>query len=946
MKSDTVSTTLDMNLARLVFLIASVASANLSADPITELTITDGVYSANATRLIDGNLGAQSNDSWSNSGNPWNADSYPMHAVVDLGAAHQLDSIRIFAGQIPSPQSASVRFEQSDDNVAFAPLAVIASPDYNQWTPTVELESATARYLRVRFDTRDSRFNLSEIEINGQVVEEVVTPEPPTTGEPTPITGVTATDTANSSNASRLIDSLEPWGTDDANSWTNPQPWDSQSYPMTAELDLGELYQISAINYFVGNLNQDSASLQIEYSASAQGDDFGLLTTVSNGHRWGKWREVELAGQAARRLRLIFADPQSRFNISEFQTLGIRVMATTSADLAVTVNNGQTTYAGGMQSTYAIAVANEGPGNADGSQLLIDLSAQLTAINWNCQGESGAVCPQASGTGPIDTAVDALPAGSRLVYTIDTVVDSLATTPVTVSASATVADDIVDANPGNNTAVDKDISEFTPPVVVDGDMPKTAVPGDDVVRAYGFGSWPSDHLSATCAELHNRYWTKGPGAGGIDDPNHPENRAYHTWHPALAVHPETGERCDFGHEHGTDPSLAPAEVFELAGGWPAFGYAAEVANGARHEDHVGHKITVARFGASIGNGAGSDTLYDAGFECDWLSKIHQGSYSMDAFANHLHEYFLTLRCFDGRDEQGVMDGTRVGTALSVKVVYTWGEPNRFRETDCTAASVFPSHIVTGPEGQKPHHAMQVEPTGSNPNHREFTCLDSIKWKALTDIDQVDLWTEAIKIYSNTGHAVMSMQPYYIVKNPARVISQFSGNHAASVIRTVDVCYDENGDLTKFPICQGAPDPKPEDWEGWTDTRSPFNGALRAVNFKSTALYNSDGTETFCTDAFGGRVTDVPPCEANHIEQRAAVFDNNWNNGRYEYNNRIGNVAGSIWATAPNGTRFESARTADGGYVPRGLGHEFIIDNRNPDDDGDGVPDGANLRGEN
>ncbi|MGI9596595.1 MAG: hypothetical protein ACR2QK_10570, partial [Acidimicrobiales bacterium] len=533
------------------------------------------------------------------------------------------------------------------------------------------------------------------------------------------------------------------------------------------------------------------------------------------------------------------------------------------------------------------------------------------------------------------------------------------TSTTTIPGTTTTIPDTTTTIPGTTTTIPGTITAAPttttrPTIPPAGDQPRTSPPPADIVRSHGFGTWPGTHLTQSCRDLHDSYWTQGPNAGASSDPDHPENRAYHTWHPAVAVNPTTGERCDIGHEHGFSPELAPAALFELSGGWPAFGYVAETMGGHRHEDHVGHKVTVAHFRASIGNGAGSEPLYDAGFECDWLSKIHQGSSTLDAFANHLHEYYLTLRCMDGLNADGVVDNTVVGTEFSVKVMYTYGEPNQFTEDGCARddpttphnETVFPASILTGPEGQSVMPAHQTTPLGNDShNNRGFTCSNGVIWKDMSEIQSVDLWTQLIKIERNDGDTAITIQPYYIVKNPARIIEGYdaaAGENPSRVVRTISLCYDGAGNRLNRGFCNGAPASEPD----WRSPSSPFNGALRAVNFKASHLANSTGADRFCTDPFGFAVVDPLPCERGNILQRAARFDNHWNDGRYSHGGRTGNIQGSIWARDPGGNRFAATPSGGGAYRPNGIGFEFIVDNRNPDDDRDGVPDGANLRGQN
>jgi len=462
-------------------------------------------------------------------------------------------------------------------------------------------------------------------------------------------------------------------------------------------------------------------------------------------------------------------------------------------------------------------------------------------------------------------------------------------------------------------------------------QPQDAVPPPEVDRAFGFGSWPTYDLSPSCVTLHDRYWVEGP-----------DSKAYHTWHPAIVpAHPETGESCDFGHEHGNDPSTSP--LFGESGGWPPFGYVAEVAAGARHEDHVGHKITVARYRAAFGNSADTtDTLHDAGFDCDWLSKIHQGSFSVDALANHLHEYFLTFRCDDGSTPAE-------STAFSIKIMYTYGEPNQFK--DIASNSVISALGVVDPDGVLVPPAMQDTPINPNVgarNPREFSSPGPFIWKTFDEISQVDLWTENVTIETDPfGHSLV-IGPYYVIKNPSRVYNADTtyAPVANSIVRTIDLCYDSGGNRLTYPFCAVAPLNRPADW---TSPESPYNGTLRAVNFKALPMYNAGGPTSFCTDPFG-QAGHAEPCLPGEIRQTANSISNGWDSGDQGFGqdhywvNAEGQrvydrISGSLVGAIP-------LNDGEGGYAPAGIGFEWIIDNRDPDDDGDGLPDGANVRGQN
>lgn len=894
-------------VAVLIVLCLGVAASALphsDTDPIGNPVASDGQNSAMATRLVDGKTGPTANYSWSNATNEWQNSYYPMEAVIDLGADYHATSLRYFAGEIPYPQTASLTIESASsaqpDN--FSPLAVVTSPRYDQWSAPILVDDESVRYLRVRFDSVSSHFKLAELQVFGH-------PWHGSHGDSDDyLANLVASDEQNSSHAARLVDQTTP-GTTAAHSWLNPGPWNNSNYPMSAVIDLGGSHSLAQIDYFVGEISEGTDKINFEYTNQLTPSAFAPLATVDSGHRWNNWSSVTLKGEEARFVRVRFDSPLERFNVSELRVSGQAVGDTSTSGSDVI--SGQDTMSDGHDhgdhSKDDHGSDDEGDGviAAHGNS---DTTSDHAGHTDSPSNDSASNDSGSSESGSTNSATNDGHAGHVGMNDADAPAGGLpaAGTPVLGSTE---------------------------------DLPQASVPPAGVDRSFQFGVWPGDHLTDTCRELHDRYWVQGP-----------DGAAYPTWHPALITNPETGETCDIGHEHGTDPSVSP--VFEASGGWPAFGYAAAEAaagGGHRHEDHVGHKVSVAHFRAAIGNGGGSETMYDAGFECDWLSKIHQGSFSMDAFANHLHEYFLTLRCLDGLNSAGVMDGNTVGTDFSVKVVYTYGNPDEFVEKSCSGADqTYSASILTGPDGQPAPGAMQQTPTGlDSPNNRGFSCASGVIWKPMSEVREVDLWTELVKIQRNDGQTALTIQPYYQIKNPARIIAPFDrdlGEQPSSVVRTIDLCYDDSGaKITKYSYCADAPNTQPTDWR---DPASPFNGTLRAINFKSSSLNNGGGPTEFCTNAFGRRVQDTPPCDSGNILQKASSFDNNWNNGQYSYGQNTGHIAGSIWADNPHGDRFESKSNGNGGYNPAGIGFEFIIDNRDPDDNFDGVPDGANIRGEN
>ncbi len=480
--------------------------------------------------------------------------------------------------------------------------------------------------------------------------------------------------------------------------------------------------------------------------------------------------------------------------------------------------------------------------------------------------------------------------------------------------------------------------------------------GDDVFLSanrdvYKF-SWVKSHPtkpSLACVGLHDRYWTYGP-----------DGKAYNTWHPATAFLP-SGERCDFGHEHGMDPTQSV--LLDDFGGVPPFGYVLEQhhedamthAGGQhRHEDHVGHKVTFSNnWEAAYGNSAGpKPRIYRAGYVCNFISKIHQGAHSDDAFTNNLHEYFIAARCNDAGRVRPIASGD--STFFSAKMMVPFGRPNEFKDmgigspgTDDVPAAQGGKKIeiattqVIGLTGAPLALAAAIGPLAdrypSAPNNREFTSPNSWEWKDFSvtkkadqnALSQIDLWSQIINVESpgrvGLGDAGgIRFGAYYIVKNPSR----YYDNNRRAVLRTIDHCY--NGQVkANYLYCASAPATK----VAFNSPESPFNGTFRAVNFKALRVQNEGGPTSWCTDVFGrspsnaiNSVTGDQTCaNPHHILQRASAVDNLADNADPGPNARCHPVHTDVCGVS--GSTLNATVGADDGFEPQGLGFELIIDQR-------------------
>jgi hypothetical protein len=434
---------------------------------------------------------------------------------------------------------------------------------------------------------------------------------------------------------------------------------------------------------------------------------------------------------------------------------------------------------------------------------------------------------------------------------------------------------------------------------------------DRLYLSAGFGAWSqapgiTGTLTQDCIELHDAYWVTAPRP---DLPPSANNKVYHTWHKPSEIHPVTGEGCVYGHEHGHDPSTAEWGMFEYSGGWPAFGYVLEQhmmrvtghinTNDAththggtpvhRHEEHTGHKVFVTKFRAAIGNPPNTELpLYDAGFDCVVLSKLHQGTFSDDAATNHLHEYFLTVACKDGLDKQN----TTVRTKFSIKTLVPFGAPNQFKNT-CfknddgknivnVAANSVPGLRIKDPTSPFVPLAEETTPTqplsGANAlNPREFSCINPNDGKfvngSVDHISQFDLWRQPYSV-EGPKNVQVSFGPYYIAKDSARGHDNFPplGNGDAYVSQTAPITFTVNM-CARYPtlkFCAGVS--ALNNPLNPYSTQSPFKGALRAINFKDFTIYNNNDwgsggpiarpDEAFCTNEFGKLESPTTPSTPN------------------------------------------------------------------------------------
>lgn len=394
----------------------------------------------------------------------------------------------------------------------------------------------------------------------------------------------------------------------------------------------------------------------------------------------------------------------------------------------------------------------------------------------------------------------------------------------------------------------------------------------DAPASHALGLWTPHPLHDTCsAAYHDSFAAVGP-----------DGKRYPTWHPPEGE--EQGRPCAFGHEHGRDPrgSALLADVTTQYGG-VLFGYANErlddynraqgVADGMRHEDHVGHKIEwendVQIFESTTNGGANARAL---DVRCDFLMKIHQGTHSPDAFTNNLHELLYAAQCRDRADGG-------VGTKVIAYTVVRFGDPGGFSEGGVAGGFRFvkvgPANPMRSPAGTglrsiptigRVQPAILVPPgTGSN-----------------YSLGLYEDWISANYLRKRGGgEALAYFDPHFAVFLPARFhwpvrtaesvqAARSGADTAAQIGRTIDLCYASDGERRAAGgECDRVRDGASR--VAWDDPRSPFDGVKREFYFNQTTIVNAGNPTTWYTDPFGGNASLQPFPGA--IAQFIAAVDN-------------------------------------------------------------------------
>ncbi|MFV0434064.1 MAG: hypothetical protein ACK5LO_08805 [Leucobacter sp.] len=321
-------------------------------------------------------------------------------------------------------------------------------------------------------------------------------------------------------------------------------------------------------------------------------------------------------------------------------------------------------------------------------------------------------------------------------------------------------------------------------------------------KAYTERNWTPTEYDTCPASLHEQYRTVGP-----------DGKYYPTWHPAQVTDPATGQLCTFGHEHGADPSTSDiydwvADLYapaDLVSGEPKglpFGYTSEEVDNhihehggmsMRHEDNPGHKVFLANDVKMLDADRNWLRLADGTrLECDFLIKLHQGSWSPDATSNNAHESLFAAKCNDG-------------TELITSMLTRFGNANEMHGT-CAPSTPIPTVGSTLPAGDGGKRII--------PTH------DCVKNNP-TDWTLYEVWQSDSRIVAADGTDLAYFDPWFGVRNPSRMY-QASTATTNAISRPLDLAWLEEGAATNY-LWTGL---SAQDRFDYADPRSPFNGAQR------------------------------------------------------------------------------------------------------------------------
>lgn len=120
-----------------------------------------------------------------------------------------------------------------------------------------------------------------------------------------------------------------------------------------------------------------------------------------------------------------------------------------AVDLSVVQESLSQSYTAGQDLDYKITVSNAGPAAANAATLIDFFPTEISAIDWMCTAQGGAICTNNTGSGNITESIN-LPANGSLVFDAVGEVNINTTGIISNTAQVVVPAGLTDSNPSNN----------------------------------------------------------------------------------------------------------------------------------------------------------------------------------------------------------------------------------------------------------------------------------------------------------------------------------------------------------------------------------------------------------------------------------------------------------------------------------------------------------------
>jgi hypothetical protein len=413
--------------------------------------------------------------------------------------------------------------------------------------------------------------------------------------------------------------------------------------------------------------------------------------------------------------------------------------------------------------------------------------------------------------------------------------------------------------------------------------------GSNAPASRAMGQWTPATQDTCTKAFHDTFFVLGP-----------DGKKYPTWHPAQATDPATKKVCNFGHEHGADPSLSALwsalqnhfgydannngtlDTAERAVSGIPFGYAAEqLANAGtvRIEDHTGYKVTFANnYDRTVVSGGNSPLTT---VRCQLFTAYNQPTSTADPFASNLFSVIYATDCTGGAANAPYP----VQAIVSLMGVY--GTPGQF---------TLDANNAQQGVAQLPDPANSPQPTTADlgrliPSESSVFPAAFVTAGNTSSLDGLaDRWQTTISLRRADNTELARLLPSFRVTDPARYYSQGA---AANLARSIGLCYsglNAAGNLVTDPLlattivrqvrgstsCAGiapnGPSTPADQRIAFDDPVSPFRGCLRSTSFNTEVVTNPGPGTTWYTTALGFNASTVP--SANSVKQLLAVGSTN------------------------------------------------------------------------